>query len=128
MKSLTSRPPLVKKPPLRMPDTPAHARPAPLSQRVAGVVARGAGGGNGNQVDEGLGQGMEMALTVLVFLGIGFLLDSIFGTKPLLTIIFVVFAMVGTFVKMYLAYSLRMKALEAERAAARRAHQSGGDA
>ena len=110
-----------------MSDTPSHTRRTPMSSRVAGMVVRGAGG-NGNQVDQGLGQGMEMALTVLVFLGLGYLLDSIFGTKPLLTIIFVVFAAVGTFVKMWLAYSLRMKKLEAERAAARRAHQTGDGA
>lgn len=107
-----------------MADTPAHARSTPVSSRIAAVVTRGAGG-NGNQVDQGLGQGMEMALTVLVFLGLGYLLDSIFDTKPLLTIIFVVFAMVGTFVKMYLAYSARMRTLEADRVAARRAHQGG---
>ena len=104
-----------------MSDTPAHVRRTPVTARVAGALVRG--GGNGNQVDQGLGQGMEMALTVLVFLGLGYLLDSIFGTKPLLTIIFVVFAAVGTFVKMYLAYTARMARLEAERAAARRAHQ-----
>lgn len=107
-----------------MADTPAQTRSAPMSARIAGAVVRGSTG-NGNQVDQGLGQGMEMALTVLVFLGLGFLLDSILDTKPLLMIVFVVFAMVGTFVKMYLAYSVRMRALEAQRAAARTAHQAG---
>jgi F0F1-type ATP synthase assembly protein I len=75
-------------------------------------------------VDQGLGQGMEMAITVAVFLGLGWLLDLAFGTQPAFMIGFVVFSVVGQSVKMWFAYDARMKTLEAERREAAVAHQN----
>jgi ATP synthase protein I len=73
--------------------------------------------GSGTPATGTLGHGMEMALTVLVFLGLGFALDRWLGTKPAFMIALVVFAMVGQFVKIWLSYERTMKALDAERAA-----------
>lgn len=66
---------------------------------------------------------MEFALTVAVFLGLGWLVDGWTNTRPAFTIAFVVFSMVGQFVKMWFAYDARMKTLEAERRQAAVAHQ-----
>lgn len=75
---------------------------------------------------------MEMALVTIVFLGIGFGIDTLVGTRPVFTIAFVVFAFVAQFVKMYFTYTYRMTALEAERVQGARAQargtQTAGDA
>jgi F0F1-type ATP synthase assembly protein I len=68
-------------------------------------------------VDAGIGQGMEMALTVVVFLALGWVIDAWIDTRPIFTVVFVVFAMVGQSVRMWLAYDARMKVLEQERRA-----------
>ncbi len=69
------------------------------------------------QSDKTLGRGVDFALVVLVFVGIGYGIDRVFHTQPLFTIVFVVFGFVGQFVKMYYEYTATMTRLEAERAA-----------
>lgn len=66
-------------------------------------------------VEGGIGQGMEMALTVVVFLGIGWFVDAWVDTRPVFTISLVVFAMVGQSVRMWVAYEAKMKVLEEQR-------------
>lgn len=98
-----------------MSDAPASARRTrPTPVRLVGLLGRQKPG----PVDSNLGQGMEFALTVAVFLGLGWLVDGWLDTRPVFTIALVVFAMVGQFVKMWFAYDARMQALEAERRAA----------
>ena len=95
-------------------------RPTAFAQRMTTMLGRTNGG---NSVDQGLGQGMEMALTVAVFLGLGWLLDLAFDTRPIFMIALVVFSVVGQFVKMWFIYDARMKTLEAERRRGTTAHQ-----
>ena len=71
-----------------------------------------------------LGRGMDFALVVLVFLGIGYALDRWLGTRPWCMIGLVVFAVVGQFVKMYYEYSATMDQLEQQRSSAAVAHQT----
>ena len=71
--------------------------------------ARGAG------ADDNLGRGMEAALLIAVFLGLGWLIDSATGTRPLFMIVLTLFAAIGVFVRMKYAYDAAMEALEAER-------------
>jgi F0F1-type ATP synthase assembly protein I len=73
------------------------------------------------QSDQTLGRGMDFALVVLVFLGIGYVLDRWLGTRPLFMIGLVVFAVVGQFIKMYFDYTATMQELEAQRTAGKRA-------
>ena len=47
---------------------------------------------NASTNDDGLGRGMEFAILVLLFLGIGYGLDRWFGTKPVFMIVLVVLA------------------------------------
>ena len=68
-------------------------------------------------------QGIDNALAVAVFFGIGFALDHWLGTTPWLMIVFVVLGGVGVFAKMKYRYDEQMAAHEAarrERAAAGR--------
>lgn len=60
-----------------------------------------------------LGHGMDMAITVLVFLGLGALLDRWLGTKPLFMVVLVVLALVGRFIKIWFDYDAAMKSQEA---------------
>ena len=58
---------------------------------------------------------MDIALTVLLFFGIGFALDRWLGTTPLFMIGLTVLAAVGFFVSFKYQYTARMEQLEAER-------------
>ena len=74
--------------------------------------------------DDALGQGMEAALMMAVFLGIGWLLDRWLGTTPWFMVGLVVFAAVGVFVTMKVRYTTRMEALEQERLERAGAHRT----
>lgn len=87
------------------------ARPA-LTSRMTRSLVRVNRSAN---VDAGLGQGMEMALTLCVFLGLGWLVDRAAGTSPVFMVILVVFAMIGQSARMWFTYDARMRMLEDER-------------
>ena len=65
--------------------------------------------------DDNIGRGMDFALVILVFLGIGWAIDRALDTRPAFMIGCTVFAVVGQFVRMWYAYDARMSQLEAER-------------
>lgn len=69
------------------------------------------------QTGQTLGRGMDFALVVLVFLGIGYALDRWLDTRPAFMIGLVLFAVVGQFIKLYYDYKAAMDVHEAERAA-----------
>ncbi|HEY5664013.1 MAG TPA: AtpZ/AtpI family protein [Ilumatobacter sp.] len=75
--------------------------------------------------DDSLGRGMDLALTVLVFLGLGWLLDRWLGLFPLFTISLVVLAATGAFVRMKYVYDATMERLEADRSARRHPAPAG---
>lgn len=62
-----------------------------------------------------MGRGFDFALVMLVFLGIGALVDHWLGTWPGVAIGLVIFSVVGQFVSMYYRYKADMETLEAER-------------
>ena len=74
--------------------------------------------------DTKIGKGIDVALVTLVFLGVGYMLDRWLGTKPVFTIILVVLALIGEFVRFWYDYDARMKVLEAQRAAGLRSSAS----
>lgn len=91
------------------------------SGRATGPVA--------SSSDDTLGRGMDVALTLLAFLGIGALIDSWLGIFPVFTIILVLFAAIGTFVRMKFVYDAAMERHEAARLAGRQAPSTSiGDA
>lgn len=66
------------------------------------------------QSGQTLGRGMDFALVVLVFLGIGYVLDRWLDTRPAFMVGLVIFSVVGQFIKMYFEYTAQMKVHEAE--------------
>jgi F0F1-type ATP synthase assembly protein I len=67
--------------------------------------------------DDSFGRGMDIALTVALFFGIGFFLDRWLGTTPIFMIVLTILAVVGFFISMKYRYDAAMTQLEAERAA-----------
>jgi F0F1-type ATP synthase assembly protein I len=76
--------------------------------------------------DDTLGRGMDLALTMLVFLGGGWLLDRWLGTNPLFTIVLAVLAMVGGGLRLKYSYDESMRHHELKRTEAMQA-RSGGE-
>jgi hypothetical protein len=57
-------------------------------------------------------RGIELAVTPVVFGGLGWLLDGWLGTGPWLAIGLAAFAVIGTVAKMWYGYDARMRELE----------------
>ena len=74
--------------------------------------------------DQGLGQGAEIAIGLLVFFGIGAGIDWLAGTTPVFMIALTVFCAVGQFVRVWYGYEARMRNLEADRARNATSHQN----
>lgn len=79
----------------------------PTSPNGDGVVGHGG--------DDALGRGMDMALTIAVFIAVGALLDRWLGTFPVAIIACIVLASVGSFLRMKYVYDEMMDRHEAER-------------
>ena len=69
--------------------------------------------------DDSLGRGMDVALTMLAFLGLGWLIDRWLGLFPVFTITLVLLSAIGSFIRMKYVYDAAMERLEADRAAKR---------
>lgn len=65
-------------------------------------------------------RGIELAVTPVVFGGLGWLVDGWLGTGPWLTIGLAAFALAGTVAKMWFAYDAEMRELESTSRWARR--------
>ncbi len=81
----------------------------------------------GGHSGDSLGRGMDIALTLLVFLGLGALIDRWLGIFPVFTILLVVIASLGTFLRLKYTYDATMERLEDERrtaVATRNSHSS----
>lgn len=61
-------------------------------------------------------RGIEMALTPAVFAGLGWLVDRAVGTAPAFLIAFVIFSVVGMFVRTWIGYDADMRKHEAGQA------------
>jgi ATP synthase protein I len=67
---------------------------------------------------DSVGLGIEAAVILLMFLGIGYVLDRVFSTMPVFMIVFTFVGAIGLFAKWKYRYDERMDELEAERSAA----------
>lgn len=65
--------------------------------------------------EDSVGLGIEAAVIIALFLGLGYILDRIFGTMPIFMIVMTVVGAVGLFAKLKYRYDDRMDELEAER-------------
>ena len=71
--------------------------------------------------DSNVGRGIEFALAILLFLGLGYLLDNWLGTRPVFMIVMFLVAVVGQFAAMWYRYDASMAVHDAQRSAG--AHQ-----
>ena len=110
--------------PLKRPARPAStSQTGDTSAASKATGGRGIGGpGNSGETDSnhGIGRGMEFAVMVLLFFGVGYALDRWLDTKPIFMIVLVVLAIVGQFASLYYGYDERMKAHEQRRQEASR--------
>ena len=67
-------------------------------------------------MNQGFGDGMsrafELVATPMVFGGLGYLIDRVAGTTPVLTIVLGLFGLVGTFVRAWYGYDAEMRSIE----------------
>lgn len=100
----------------------APAAPAAPSTQAARAVVAAASGTTINPLDragyaqatskgygDAMGRGLELALTLVVFGGIGWLIDHLADTSPIFTLLFSVVGFAGIGVKLYLGYDLEMR-------------------
>lgn len=66
-----------------------------------------------NGFGDGLARAFELAVTPAVFGAMGYGLDRWLGLTPVLTVVFLVVALVGMFVRMWYGYDTEMRAHEA---------------
>ena len=59
-------------------------------------------------LDGGVTRGIEMVVTPLLFALLGFWLDGIFGTRPVLTVVFFTLALAGAVASVYYRYRAEM--------------------
>lgn len=108
------------------PSRTTRTRTAPAA-KIARLVAGSAGarkGGRGPS-DDVLGGGMEIALMVPVFLGLGWLLDRWLDTTPIFMIVMVVLGLIGVFCRLRYSYEEKMKEHEQARLDQRAAERRG---
>jgi F0F1-type ATP synthase assembly protein I len=65
--------------------------------------------------DDAVGQGMDAAFTLALFLGLGFLVDRWLGTTPLFMIVLFLVVAVALFLSWKARYTASMEVLEAQR-------------
>ncbi len=65
--------------------------------------------------NDNVGRGVDSAMTMLVFLGLGWLLDRWLDTRPIFMVTMVVLGGVGSFVRIAAGYGGRMEQLQADR-------------
>ena len=67
--------------------------------------------------DDSLGQGMDAVIMLVMFLGLGYGLDRLFGTVPVFMIVLTIVGSVGLFARFYYGYARRMEEHDAVRLA-----------
>ncbi len=95
-------------------------RPSPLSKLNRVVVGSTATKGRSTDNMSG-GGGLEIALMIPIFLGLGWVIDRLAGTAPVFMIIMVVLGAIGVFCRLRYGYDVKMR----EQEELRRARRSG---
>jgi F0F1-type ATP synthase assembly protein I len=67
--------------------------------------------------DSNVGRGIEFAMAILLFLGLGYLVDNWLGTRPVFMIVMFLVAVVGQFAAMWYRYDASMAVQDAQRSA-----------
>jgi F0F1-type ATP synthase assembly protein I len=69
---------------------------------------------------DSLGHGMDAVIMLIIFFGVGFGLDRLFGTTPVFMIVMTLLGAVGLFATFKYRYEARMQEHEAQRRSAGR--------
>jgi len=85
-----------------------RSRTSPLAKLNRLVVGSSATKGRSTDNVAG-GGGLEIALMVPIFLGLGYVLDRIFGTMPVFMIVMVVLGAIGVFCRLRYGYDVKMR-------------------
>lgn len=88
--------------------TSRSTRTSPLAKLNRVVVGSSATKGRRTDNVSG-GGGLEIALMIPIFLGLGYLLDRIFGTMPIFMIVMVVLGAIGVFCRLRYGYDVKMR-------------------
>ena len=84
--------------------TPASGKTSTKAfDRASFATATNAGYGSA------MGRGLELAVTLLIMVGVGLFLDHLLGTYPIMTILLSVLGFAGITVKLFIGYDLEMK-------------------
>lgn len=73
--------------------------------------------GDATNTEDSLGLGIEVAVIIAMFFGVGWMIDRLAGTTPLFMIVMTVLAAIGLFAKFKYRYDARMDEHEAQRRA-----------
>lgn len=73
--------------------------------------------------EDSVGLGIEAAVIIALFLGLGYVIDRIAGTTPIFMIVMTVIGAIGLFAKLKYRYDDRMDELEAQRTSAGRSQE-----
>ena len=92
--------------------TPHHADTADTKVSPLRLVPESRGA---RPQDSAFANGVEITITLAIFVAGGLWADSRMGTTPWITVAAAVFALVGQFVRTYYSYNSRMRDLEQER-------------
>lgn len=65
--------------------------------------------------ESNVGRGIEFALAIALFLGLGYLLDHWLGTKPVFMIVLFFVGVIGEFATLWYRYEANMSALDQQR-------------
>jgi hypothetical protein len=90
--------------------------PPPRADRAPGSLA--------DSSSDTFGSGMDVALTIGLFVVIGVLLDAWLGTAPVITVVLLLVAAVGQFARLKYLYDAEMDRHEAERRASQASQRS----
>ena len=87
-----------------------------LDRAVEGTVGPVYSTNDKRAMNQGFGDGMsrafELVATPMVFGAIGYGIDRLVGTTPVLTIVLAAFGVIGTFVRAWYGYDAEMRAIE----------------
>ncbi len=104
--------------PTSRPSAPSGHRPTASSSGESGRTAAFDRSSYGTALNRGygetMGRGIELALTLVIVGGFGWLLDRVFGTYPTLTIILSLAGFAGITAKLWLGYDLEMRKIDHE--------------
>jgi F0F1-type ATP synthase assembly protein I len=74
--------------------------------------------------ESNVGRGIEFALGIAIFLGLGYLMDSWLGTKPVFMIVLFLVGVIGQFASLWYRYQASMSSLDDQRRADSHRHHN----